>query len=93
MLVATYTLHSLYIPGEIGIYITVYDAVSSTDEKIGLEHFFLMRTTELLYEELKKLDVVDIRATLEHKRLFKDTYIERFEPGMSRARWKSSSTV
>lgn len=68
--------------GEIGIYITVYDAVSNSNTKIGLEHFFLMRTTELLFEELKKLDVVDIRATLEHKRLFKDTYIERFEPGI-----------
>jgi len=69
------------ITGEVGIYLTVYDAKSTDEKSIGLEHYFRMHTTELLYEEFSKTDTVDIRATLVKRKILDEMYIDRFEQG------------
>ncbi|XP_060564273.1 uncharacterized protein LOC132723553 [Ruditapes philippinarum] len=69
-------------PCEVGIYISVYEATPIDEKSIGLPHFFRMNTTDILYEEFRKKDIVKIRATFEHGRKLTDTYIERFEPGI-----------
>ncbi|XP_045181532.2 uncharacterized protein LOC123540508 isoform X2 [Mercenaria mercenaria] len=61
---------------------TVYEATPVDKKSIGLAHFFLMHTTDILYEEFRKKDTVKIRATLEHRQSLTDTYIDRFEPGI-----------
>lgn len=60
---------------------TVYDAKAKDEKSVGLEHFFRMHTTELLYEQFSKTDTVDIRATLVKRKILDEMYIERFEPG------------
>ncbi|KAL4218482.1 hypothetical protein ACF0H5_023216 [Mactra antiquata] len=69
-------------PCEVGIYMTVYDAKPVDVKSVGLDHYFRMHTTEVLYEEFCKMDTVNIRATLERNKVMTDTYIERFEPGI-----------
>ncbi|WAR16094.1 hypothetical protein MAR_030688 [Mya arenaria] len=64
---------------EVGIYISVYDAKATDTNEVGLEHYFLMHTTELLYEEFCKVGTVNIRARFEAKKILNDMYIERFE--------------
>lgn len=67
--------------GEVGVYLTVYDAKATNPEAYGSEHFYFMELTERLFEELNKGDFVKMRATLEKKGDFKGCYIERFEKG------------
>ncbi|XP_060587348.1 uncharacterized protein LOC132742866 isoform X2 [Ruditapes philippinarum] len=67
---------------EVGIYITVYDAVPVEEKSHGLEHFFRMKTTEILYDEFAKMDLVDIRTEFEKRHSLPKMYIERFEPGI-----------
>lgn len=69
-------------PCEVGIYISVLDACAKDEKSVGLHHFFLMHTTELLYEQFSKMDKVNIRAAFERRHLFYDSYVERFEPGI-----------
>ena len=64
-----------------GIYITVYDATPVEEKSHGLEHFFRMKTTEILYEDFTKMDLVDIRTEFEKRNTLTKMYIERFEPG------------
>nr|XP_022321434.1 uncharacterized protein LOC111123411 isoform X2 [Crassostrea virginica] len=68
--------------GEVGVYLTVYDAKATNPEAYGSEHFYFMELTERLFEELNKGDFVKMRATLEKKGDFKGCYIERFEKGI-----------
>ncbi|XP_045181045.2 uncharacterized protein LOC123540253 isoform X1 [Mercenaria mercenaria] len=67
---------------EVGIYITIYDAIPVEQKSIGLEHFFRMKTTEILYDEFAKMDTVNIRAEFVDRNILTDMYIERFEPGI-----------
>ena len=67
--------------GEVGIYISIYDAIATDSKSFGLEHFFFMKTTELLYNECRNTDLVKIRAALVQRGVLKDCYVERFEPG------------
>lgn len=60
---------------------TVYEAIPREEKSVGLEHFFRMKTTEILYEQFTKRDIVKIRAAFEHSKQLTDTYIERFEQG------------
>ncbi|XP_052764617.1 uncharacterized protein LOC128206291 isoform X1 [Mya arenaria] len=69
-------------PYEVGIYISVYDAKATDTNEVGLEHYFLMHTMELLYEEFCKVGTVNIRARFEAKKVLNDMYIERFETGI-----------
>lgn len=68
--------------GEVGVYITVYDATATNPKAYGSEHFYFMELMEKLHEELSKGNFVKMRAALEHKGEFRGTYIERFEKGI-----------
>ena len=59
----------------------VYEADPDEENSYGLEHFFLMRTNDLLYQEFNKMDLVNIRASFDLKGMLRDSYLERFEPG------------
>lgn len=67
--------------GEVGVYITVYDATAANPKAYGSEHFYFMELMEKLHEELSKGNFVKMRAALEQKGEFKGAYIERFEKG------------
>lgn len=67
---------------EVGIYISIYDAIAIDSKSFGLEHFFFMKTTELMYNECRNTDLVKIRAALVQRGVLKDCYVERFEPGI-----------
>ena len=64
-----------------GIYISIYDAKAIDSRSFGLEHYFFMKTMELLYQECYNTDLVKIRAALVQRGVLKDCYVERFEPG------------
>lgn len=67
---------------EVGIYITVYEATPVDEKSVGLEHFLRMKTTEILYEEFRKMSTVDIRTEFDRRNTLNGMYIERFEPGI-----------
>jgi len=69
------------VSDEVGIYISVYEAKAADAHGVGLEHYFRMHTTELLYEAFCNMGTVNIRAKFEAKKILNDMYIERFEPG------------
>lgn len=69
------------LTGEVGVYITVYDATAANPKAYGSEHFYFMELMEKLHEELSKGNFVKMRAALEQKGEFKGAYIERFEKG------------
>lgn len=69
------------LTGEVGVYITVYDATATNPKAYGSEHFYFMELMEKLHEELSKGNFVKMRAALEQKGEFKGAYIERFEKG------------
>lgn len=75
-------IHGLVLfTGEVGVYITVYDATAANPKAYGSEHFYFMELMEKLHEELSKGNFVKMRAALEQKGEFKGAYIERFEKG------------
>lgn len=67
---------------EVGVYISVYDAEPVDSKSYGLEHYFFMKTMELMYNECRSLDLVKIRAAFVQRGVLKDCYVERFEPGI-----------
>lgn len=67
---------------EVGIYISIYEAHACDSKSYGLEHYFFMKTTELLYNECCNTELVKIRAALVQRGVLKDCYVERFEPGI-----------
>ncbi|XP_048726892.1 uncharacterized protein LOC125645434 isoform X3 [Ostrea edulis] len=68
--------------GEIGVYVTVYDATAHNPKAYGSEHFYFMELLDKLHEQLNAGDFVKMRAALERKGEFKGAYIERFEKGI-----------
>ena len=77
----TLSYFAYLILGEAGIYISIYDATAIDKRSFGLEHFFFMKSMDLLYQECCNTDLVKIRAALVQRGVLKDCYVERFEPG------------
>lgn len=71
----------MFVSGEIGVYVTVYDAMAHNPKAYGSEHFYFMELLDKLHEQLNAGDFVKMRAALERKGEFKGAYIERFEKG------------
>jgi len=67
--------------GEIGIYMTIYDAKAENPKSYGSERFYFMELTDKLYDHLAASDIVHIRESLEKKCVFQGAYIERFSRG------------
>lgn len=70
------------LEGEIGIYMTIYDAKADNPKSYGSERFYFMELTDKLYDHLAASDIVHIRESLEKKCVFQGAYIERFSRGI-----------
>lgn len=67
--------------GEVGVYMTIYDAKAENPKSYGSERFYFMELTDKLYDHLLTSDLVRIREDLEKKGVLQGAYLERFSRG------------
>ncbi|XP_063417422.1 uncharacterized protein LOC134699951 isoform X2 [Mytilus trossulus] len=68
--------------GEVGIYMTIYDAKAENPKSYGSERFYYMDLTDKLFDHLSSADIVKLREDLEKKGALHGAYIERFSRGI-----------